>query len=98
MSATDDPSYQALLAWATALPSGGAGVSARIGDHTGYVSVMHSGHGRTTVRVRDSRKSARHQYRGVTPHNLTDGSYVRFQIKAPNGRYIDWTPDMGQPS
>ena len=101
MSATDDPLYRALLAWAEALPHGGISVPARVGDHTGYLSVERTrsqdGSVRVAVRVRDSRKGARHQYRGVIPHHLADGSHARFQIKAPNGRYIDWTPDVELP-
>jgi len=92
---TPDARYEALLAWAQALPQPN-GIAARIGSHTGYLSVTTTskadGSKRVSVRVRDQNRGARHQYLGVIPANLADDSTRPCQIRAANGRYVNWTP------
>jgi len=99
MSAHDDEQYEALLAWAVALPYDTAAIEARVGTHTGSLSIYRSASGRVSVRVRDSRKTPTKQYQGVLPHHLADGGGARFQIRASNGRYVNWTaPQQGGPA
>lgn len=93
---TPEARYEALLAWAQTLPPA-TGITARIGSHTGYLTVTTTiktdGSKHVSVRVRNPNRGARSQYRGVTPHHLTDDSFARFQIRGDNGRYVNWTPE-----
>jgi len=89
--------YEALIAWAAVLPHN-ASVAARVGSHTGYLSVTTTvradGSKRVSVRVRDQNRGARRQYQTVLPYHLADGTINCFQIRAENGRYVNWTPEV----